>query len=228
MKRDINSELSKEIPAQLQPTAGGDDSHNSPFGVLGVESGQFPQPSTEEKNSEESVEKNPEKSSENIESSSSEAVEKAAESKGEGGQSVESGDDAAGARVSEAGESSADSSEPAESSDDSGDSLIRKKIEIEKKVIDILKTVYDPEIPVNIYELGLVYNIRIDDQMRVQVEMTLTSPTCPVAGSLPGEVEEKLKAIEGVTDAAVILVWDPPWNPEMMSEAARLELGFFF
>jgi FeS assembly SUF system protein len=102
--------------------------------------------------------------------------------------------------------------------------------DIEKKtlkadVIDTIKTCYDPEIPVDIYELGLIYDIQIDDEKRVHILMTLTSPNCPVAGSLPGEVEEKVKAVQGVKDAKVELVWDPPWSYEMMSEEARLELG---
>jgi FeS assembly SUF system protein len=97
-----------------------------------------------------------------------------------------------------------------------------------ERVIDALRTVYDPEIPVNIYELGLVYKIDIDDDNRVKVEMTLTSPACPVAGSLPGEVEAKVKEIEGVADASVDLVWDPPWHPGMMTEEAQLELGIIY
>jgi FeS assembly SUF system protein len=95
-----------------------------------------------------------------------------------------------------------------------------------------LKTVFDPEIPVDVYELGLIYDIavgEVDDagEYPVQVKMTLTSPACPVAGSLPGEVEQKVASVQGVERAEVELVWDPTWNPSMMSEAARLELGFF-
>ncbi|WGF87283.1 SUF system Fe-S cluster assembly protein [Marinivivus vitaminiproducens] len=92
-------------------------------------------------------------------------------------------------------------------------------------VIEALKGVYDPEIPVNIYELGLIYKIDIDDGNVVSVAMTLTSPACPVAGSLPGEVEEKVSRVDGVSAAKVDVVWDPPWNPSMMSEEAQLELG---
>jgi FeS assembly SUF system protein len=95
-----------------------------------------------------------------------------------------------------------------------------------ERVIDVIRTVYDPEIPVNIFELGLVYKVDIDDDDHVRIEMTLTSPACPVAGSLPGEVEDKVKSVAGVTDATVELVWDPPWNPSMMTEEAQLELGF--
>jgi FeS assembly SUF system protein len=97
---------------------------------------------------------------------------------------------------------------------------------IEAAVIEALKTCYDPEIPVDIYELGLIYGVQVDGDGTVQVRMTLTSPACPVAGSLPGEVESKVRAVAGVKDARVDLVWDPPWDKEMMSEAAKLELGF--
>lgn len=98
---------------------------------------------------------------------------------------------------------------------------------IENQVVEVLQTIYDPEIPVNIYELGLVYAVDVDDTGKVTVRMTLTTPACPVAGSLPGEVEEKVRSIGGVHDALVDLVWEPPWNMGMMSEAAKLELGFF-
>jgi FeS assembly SUF system protein len=94
-------------------------------------------------------------------------------------------------------------------------------------VVEVLKTVYDPEIPVNIYEMGLVYEITVDDDANVHILMTLTSPMCPVAESLPPEVEEKVSAIDGVANATVEVTWDPPWDPEMMSEAAKLELGMF-
>jgi FeS assembly SUF system protein len=95
------------------------------------------------------------------------------------------------------------------------------------QVIEVLRTVYDPEIPVDIYEMGLVYEVDVDDDSNVHILMTLTSPMCPVAESLPPEVEEKVAAIEGVAKATVDVTWDPPWDPEMMSEAARLELGMF-
>ena len=94
-------------------------------------------------------------------------------------------------------------------------------------VIGAISTVYDPEIPVNIYELGLIYAIDIDPAGAVAVEMTLTAPACPVADILPEEVAEKVRAVPGVTDVKVELVWDPPWTPDRMSEAARLELGMF-
>jgi FeS assembly SUF system protein len=96
---------------------------------------------------------------------------------------------------------------------------------LELKIIDALQSCYDPEIPVNIYELGLVYGIEIGDAGDVRIKMTLTAPNCPVAASLPLEVESKVIAVEGVKSAQVELVWDPPWNPEKMSEGAKLELG---
>lgn len=102
---------------------------------------------------------------------------------------------------------------------------VRPREEIEKDVIEALKSVYDPEIPVNIYELGLIYNVEVRDDRSVEVRLTLTSPMCPVAGSLPPEVEAKVAQVEGVTASTVDLVWDPPWEPSMMSEAAKLELG---
>lgn len=94
-------------------------------------------------------------------------------------------------------------------------------------VVEVLKSCYDPEIPVDIYELGLIYKVAVDDDGRVEIEMTLTSPACPVAGSLPGEVEAKVRAVDGVKDVRVELVWDPPWDQEMMTDAAKLKLGFF-
>jgi FeS assembly SUF system protein len=96
---------------------------------------------------------------------------------------------------------------------------------IEEKVIDVLRTIFDPEIPVNIYELGLIYEIKVASDNRVHVKMTLTAPACPVAGSLPPEVERKIETIAEVPSATVELVWDPPWSKDRMSEAALLELG---
>jgi FeS assembly SUF system protein len=97
--------------------------------------------------------------------------------------------------------------------------------ELEEKVINVLKTIFDPEIPVNIYELGLVYRVRIESPDQVYIKMTLTSPQCPVAESLPIEVESRVKSLEEVSFVDVEIVWEPPWTPEMMSEAAKLELG---
>lgn len=104
-------------------------------------------------------------------------------------------------------------------------SLDEKK-EIEDRVIDIIRTVYDPEIPVDIYELGLIYEVKVNDEAHADVLMTLTSPSCPVAESMPAEVEEKVRSVEGVESGKVELTFDPPWDKDMMSEAALLELGF--
>ena len=93
--------------------------------------------------------------------------------------------------------------------------------------IEVLRTIYDPEIPVDIYELGLIYDVSADAEGNVDIKMTLTSPACPVAGSLPGEVESKVGRIDGVKRAKVEIVWDPPWTPERMTEAARLQLNIF-
>ena len=97
---------------------------------------------------------------------------------------------------------------------------------LENKVVDMLKTIYDPEIPVDIFELGLIYEVQIDEYRNVAIQMTLTSPNCPVAESLPKEVEDKVSGIEGITKATVDIVFDPPWDKDMMSEEAKLELGF--
>jgi FeS assembly SUF system protein len=93
------------------------------------------------------------------------------------------------------------------------------------RVIDMIKTCYDPEIPVDIWELGLIYDVAVEDGGNVNVTMTLTSPMCPVAESLPPEVEAKVRTVEGVAEARVEVTWDPPWSPERMTEAAKLELG---
>ena len=98
---------------------------------------------------------------------------------------------------------------------------------LEGKIIEVLRQIYDPEIPVNIYDLGLIYEIDVKDDDSVKVKMTLTAPACPVAGSLPGEVETKIQSIPEVRTADVELVWDPPWDRSRMSEAAMLTLGMF-
>lgn len=97
---------------------------------------------------------------------------------------------------------------------------------VEQNIISTLQTVYDPEIPVDIYELGLIYNIKLEDNGDVEITMTLTSPACPVAESLPGEVRAKIKEVEDVNEVNINLVWEPPWNKDMMSEEAKLNLGF--
>ena len=97
--------------------------------------------------------------------------------------------------------------------------------DLKNKVIEQIKKIYDPEIPVNIYELGLIYKIEIDDKNKVNVDMTLTSPNCPVAESLPKDVKNIIMTIEGVSDVNLNLVWEPPWNKDKMSEAAKLELN---
>jgi FeS assembly SUF system protein len=99
--------------------------------------------------------------------------------------------------------------------------------ELQGPIIEVIKTVYDPEIPVDIYELGLIYEIIVDAERRALVKMTLTSPACPSAQQLPSEVRYKVKAVPGVSDAAVEIVWEPPWDKDRMSEAAKLQLGFF-
>lgn len=98
--------------------------------------------------------------------------------------------------------------------------------DLQERIVAALKTCFDPEIPVNIYELGLIYAIDVAPDSTVKVKMTLTSPACPVAGTLPGDVQAKVKSVAGVKDAQVEVVWDPIWAPERMSEAARLQLGF--
>ena len=96
---------------------------------------------------------------------------------------------------------------------------------IKNKVIEVIKKIYDPEIPVNIYELGLIYKLEVDDKNKVKVDMTLTSPNCPVAESLPKQVKDNIMKVEGVSDVNLNLVWEPPWDKDKMSEAAKLELN---
>jgi FeS assembly SUF system protein len=102
-------------------------------------------------------------------------------------------------------------------------SILKKKIE--QKIINVLKAIFDPEIPVDIYELGLIYEIKIDDEINVAIEMTLTSPNCPVAESMPKEVEDKVGEVHGVKSSKINIVFDPPWEKDMMSEEAKLDLG---
>ncbi len=98
---------------------------------------------------------------------------------------------------------------------------------LEQEIIKGLKECFDPEIPVDIYELGLIYQIKIDDEANVYIKMTLTSPGCPVAGTLPGEVKQRIKVIKDVKDVYVELVWNPPWDKDMMTDEAKLILGFY-
>ena len=102
-----------------------------------------------------------------------------------------------------------------------------KTLELTPKIVEQLSTVYDPEIPVNIYELGLIYDIAVDGDGLAVIQMTLTAPGCPAAVTLPAEVQGKVKSIEGVKDARVDIVWEPPWDKDRMSEAAKLQLGIF-
>ncbi|MBL4670358.1 MAG: DUF59 domain-containing protein [Flavobacteriales bacterium] len=100
------------------------------------------------------------------------------------------------------------------------------KKDVEELIIETLKTIYDPEIPVDVYEMGLIYEINVDDDFNVEIIMTLTSPSCPVAESMPEEIRQKVEAMWSVKSATVELAWEPPWDKEMMSEEAKLELGF--
>ena len=139
------------------------------------------------------------------------------------------------ARVSDAVEPEETAGEKLERKRDYLEGFLQKKPEtdsatgtggkLQQDVISALKEIYDPEIPVNIYDLGLIYGVEVDDESDVTVIMTLTTPNCPVAESMPGEVELRAASVPGVRDAEVNLVWDPPWSPEKMSDEARLELG---
>jgi FeS assembly SUF system protein len=98
-------------------------------------------------------------------------------------------------------------------------------LKLEQEIVDVLKTIFDPEIPVNIYDLGLIYEVNVDEQGAARIVMTLTSPNCPVAESMPEEVHDKVKAIEGITHVELNLTFDPPWTKDMLTEEALLELG---
>ena len=104
--------------------------------------------------------------------------------------------------------------------------IITNNTELMQRVIDEIKTCYDPEIPVDIWELGLIYELELDDECNLKIKMTLTSPNCPVAETLPAEVENKLKLLQGIANAKLELTFEPPWEKSMMSEVAQLELGF--
>ncbi len=99
-------------------------------------------------------------------------------------------------------------------------------VQVQEEAIQVIQTVFDPEIPVNIYELGLIYEVKVSNDLNIEVIMSLTSPFCPAAQSMPAEIKEKLSAIEGVQNVEVNVVFDPPWTQDMMSEAAKLQLGF--
>ena len=122
-----------------------------------------------------------------------------------------------------------ESTSPAETGAESAEARIveapESMREVGLRIVEQLKTVFDPEIPVDIYELGLVYKVSLDAEGAAKIRMTLTSPMCPAAEELPPEVESKARSVEGVTSVSLDLVWDPPWSPAMMSEAAKLELG---
>ena len=98
-------------------------------------------------------------------------------------------------------------------------------MELKEKIIEEIKKIYDPEIPVNIYDLGLIYDIKVEDKNTAKIKMTLTSPNCPVAESLPKEVKDGIMQVEGIDNVDLVLVWDPPWDKDRMSEAAKLELN---
>jgi len=104
--------------------------------------------------------------------------------------------------------------------------IITTKMELEKKILNVLKSIFDPEIPVNIFDLGLIYEVNVAEDYQVEIVMTLTAPNCPVAESMPNEVHEKVKAIEGVKDVHIEMTFEPPWDKDMMSEEAQLDLGF--
>lgn len=102
---------------------------------------------------------------------------------------------------------------------------VEEQKDIELRVVEALQTIYDPEVPVNIYEMGLIYGVDVDPLGNASVSMTLTAPNCPAAQSLPMEVEEKVKAVDGVNEVNLEIVWEPPWDPSLMSDAAKLQLG---
>ena len=101
------------------------------------------------------------------------------------------------------------------------------KVLLKETIVEQLKTIYDPEIPVNIYDLGLIYDVEIDEEAHAHIQMTLTTPGCPVAQTFPGTVEQSVLSVQGVNECTVELVWDPPWTQDRMTEAAKLELGLF-
>ncbi len=127
--------------------------------------------------------------------------------------------------LTEAGEGADTSDESAPTRAEAAGDLDKENLK--EEIVKVLKDVYDPEIPVDIYELGLIYDIEVADDAAVTVRMTLTSPSCPAAGSLPPEVEYRTGKVEGVSSAQVLVVWEPPWTPDLMSEVARVELNMW-
>ncbi len=103
---------------------------------------------------------------------------------------------------------------------------LRTFVDVQNEAIQVIQTVYDPEIPVNIYELGLIYEVNVSNELNIEIVMSLTSPFCPAAQSMPAEIKEKLSTIEGVNEVEVRVTFDPPWSQDLMSEAAKLQLGF--
>lgn len=147
------------------------------------------------------------------------------EKKKEAGKAGEAVAAAVEAGASAKAEERAPAAAGAESAEGAGGGEPGGKSELEAKIVEALKTIYDPEIPVNIYELGLIYTIELDEENNAAVKMTLTAPNCPAAGMLPGEVHRKVAGVDGVNEADVQVVWDPPWSPDFMSKAAKLQLG---
>ncbi len=125
----------------------------------------------------------------------------------------------------EAAQAESPSVDPASAGGGANEAGASPALQIRERIIAVLKTVYDPEIPVDIYELGLIYGLEVNDDGEAHVTMTLTTPMCPVAETLPPEIEDKVRNVSGVTGVSLDLVWDPPWSIDMMSDAARLELN---
>ncbi len=119
----------------------------------------------------------------------------------------------------------AEDNQAASAPDDTGASGTANGDDLQKRIVEVIKQIYDPEIPVNIYDLGLIYDVIVDESHNIKVNMTLTTPNCPVAEALPNEVETKVRSVDGVNDVTVAMVWNPPWDMSLMTDEARLELG---
>ncbi len=113
-----------------------------------------------------------------------------------------------------------------EQKETTGDKPLRNFVDVQNEAIKVLETVYDPEIPVNIYELGLIYEVNVSNDLNIEIIMSLTSPFCPAAQSMPEEIKQKLSAMEGVKEVTVTVTFEPPWSQDLMSESAKLQLGF--